>query len=105
MSEERYMNGRGVRQRTNELTDALWDAFLPAWIGTSIGVIAIAAGILFALWEDGPLLIVGIGLMVLGVASTIAGAGPWLDARARLAEHTDALRRETKRFGQGWARD
>lgn len=105
MSEGRYMDGRGINQRTRELTDALWDAFLPAWLGTSIGIVAIMVGMIFAFWQDGPILIVGVGLMALGMSAAIGGAGPWFEARARLNEHTAAIRRETERYGRGWARD
>lgn len=107
---EIYMNGRGVLQRTSDLTDKMWFALPFAFIGgclAFLGPFFAWAEILHTLpWHPKPTMqdwwIAGeISFVTFG--SGVVLLAPWIRACWRLNAHTKALNQENAKRGAGWA--
>ncbi len=105
-----YLNGRGINQRTRELTDAVWDKLLHAIFGSTLAVAGpiITCGLILLMFSlEAPVLpeqkigafIVSLSCVVIGVLI----ARPWFTAKRALDTHTENMRRETEQRGKGWA--
>lgn len=108
---EPYMNGRGVMQRTRELSDDVWAKLDGALYGSFIGIPAIvisAFGVLFS-WNFGRspnFLSVAIFAFV-GIIGAVVWHEmnrPWSRAMAALVAHRKALEAETAKRGKGWSK-
>jgi hypothetical protein len=102
-----YMNGRGVMDRTRKLNDALWDAMVPAWLGTSAAICGPFVAVMILLIDDEPRSILPyVAGAVLSLACFALGAffaAPWFKARAAVQAHRKAMEAETTKRGRGWA--
>jgi hypothetical protein len=108
VDEKIYMNGVGIQERTRKLTAAAWDAVPGAFLGTAGGVVIAFLGIGIAFMPDGQTttvdyIIAAVSVPV-GVAALIYFSAPWHRAIRELNEHTAAMKRETEKYGKGWAR-
>lgn len=98
-----YMNGQGVRKRTDELISKLWDETKPSMIFMVAGVLTVAS------FASLPMIFGGFHwflLVLLWLAAFCAYRVITYDYRMALKEiraHNDAVETETKKRGQGWA--
>ncbi len=97
-STPRYMDGIGIRRKTGDLTDEMFSRFplgLAGALATASAPMGIALnGLSFSTVAG------GLVLMAVGAAAL----AHFLPAIFRLQEHTDALNREVRLRGKGWAK-
>lgn len=112
MTDERYMNGRGLLKRTEELNDAMWDALPMAFIGTSAAVLGpfISWGVFIHRfpWDLPPpewFLWAFIIISTLSVSGGIWVSLPWWKAGRAIKRHTKMMKQETAKRGERWAED
>lgn len=113
MSDQPYMNGRGLRSRTRELCNRTWDTAIGAWLGISAAVSAAIIGpLLMYAMPRYPQVDPSIEMQLLGwaiiLAVIIGGAYaslPYWRACAELKDHRQKIAMETEKRGSGWARD
>lgn len=105
-----YMDGIGVRQRTQELTGKMWAALPHAIFGIA-GVLG-ALGLLAMVWlmpmPPGRSISLWVEVVLTAVALFCLPFGAWLwwefeSARCALLEHTQRMNEETIKYGRGWA--
>jgi hypothetical protein len=105
-----YMEGRGILEHTRRLNDALFDALMPAILGT----VAVLAGPLFSWgfiihhfpWEQPPTFWHWATATIISVISMVGGiyfSLPWLKAERAVRQHRKMMESETAKHGPGWA--
>lgn len=99
MSDDKYMNGIGLMEKTRCLEKKLWDAVLPAWLGSSVGLSGVGLSLL--LMDDG-----ATGFIFSAIFAAVAyfSAKPWFLALAEQDAHRRSMEAENKKRGDGWAK-
>lgn len=103
-----YMGGRGIKERTSKLNDALWDAIDAKALGETVSLSSVLLGAL--VWM--PFLSIPFverGLLTALLITAFAWgwdyARPWYRAKKELQDHIDRMNDMTDRYGPGWAKD
>lgn len=100
MSEEPYMNGRGVIAHTERLNDDMIQASDKAAVSDALGFIAFLS--LLAAFVFSSIFMALLALPVLYLCWRCRR--PWIDARRAVVEHRRRMEEETAKRGRGWAR-
>lgn len=106
MDDRPYMDGEGIKDRTRELCDDMWDTLGGAILGTSLAVIAAPGGILIAIFGasnwTASTIAVGVGFSIAALGCWIAA--PWFRAQSALQAHRRQMNHETNKRGHGRAK-
>lgn len=104
MSDEMYMNGRGVMDRTEELKDQLWVYIDRAILGDTFAVCGPSLTLVFFLFL--PWLLAAVAAIAVSSVMIYAGrryGKPHRDALKAVRDHREAMLAETRKRGKGWA--
>ncbi len=106
-----YMNGTGIKEQTQRLTDNIWDTLILGIVGAWIILAGPFTSWLFIIhrfpWETPPTEFDWSLAMTITIASVLVGLKihlPHHRASTALRRHTKNMERETAQRGEHWAR-
>lgn len=110
MGEERYMDGRGINERTRNLESAMWANINGAILGSTLATCGPIIAIVFFSVTSGNHPAWDRWLLTVVVSIACAAVGIWMGEPYRRAlraikQHTAEMRAETAKRGSGWAAD